>query len=201
MLFHRALSPQQIGTLARGQMKFSDEERQGQVLHLDFSEGRLRDRSGQQNHGQLAGGKSATIAGPSGEALRLAQPTKIVVSRRGKTKSAVAYRWVRDVPIMVRAMALADETLFIAGPADLLDENETFQSFGDESTRRQLARQDAAWRGSDGAMLHAVDADSGQTLAEYKLESPPVFDGLVAAGARLFIATMDGRLIALGKKK
>ena len=78
--------------------------------------------------------------------------------------------------MMVRAMALAGDTLFISGPADLLDENGAFQSFRDESTRKQLARQDAAWRGADGAMLHAVDADNGQTLFEYHLESPPIFD-------------------------
>ena len=115
-------------------------------------------------------------------------------------KSAVAYRWVRDVPMMVRAMALAGDTLFIAGPADLLDENAAFQSFRDEATRKKLALQDAAWKGASGAILQAVDADSGQTLCQYQLESPPIFDGLITAGGRVLIATMDGRLMSFGQR-
>jgi len=37
-------------------------------------------------------------------------------------------------------------------------------------------------------------------MAECQLESPPVFDGMIAANGRLYIATMDGRVICLGGK-
>ncbi len=42
-LFHRALSAEEIETLAAGPAKLTDEQRRGQVLHLDFSGGRTRD--------------------------------------------------------------------------------------------------------------------------------------------------------------
>jgi len=33
-------------------------------------------------------------------------------------------------------------------------------------------------------MLRAVSVSDGTKLAEYRLDSPPVFDGMIAAGAR-----------------
>jgi outer membrane protein assembly factor BamB len=111
-------------------------------------------------------------------------------------KSAVKYRWTCEVPMMVRAMALAGDTLFIAGPHDLVDEEASFQNFPDEAVQKQLALQDAALEGESGAILQAVDAETGEMLADYPLDSPPVFDGLIVADGRLFLATMDGRLMA-----
>lgn len=35
-------------------------------------------------------------------------------------------------------------------------------------------------------------------MAAYRLGSPPVFDGLIAADGRLFLATMDGQVLCLG---
>jgi hypothetical protein len=95
---------------------------------------------------------------------------------------------------MVRAMALAGNTLLVAGPDDLVDEVAAFQSFSEDWTQKQLALQGAAWKGGSGAKLQAVDAETGEALAEYPLDSPPVFDGLIVADGRVFIATMDGRL-------
>ncbi|MFH1919376.1 MAG: PQQ-binding-like beta-propeller repeat protein [Planctomycetota bacterium] len=117
-----------------------------------------------------------------------------------KGKSKVAYRWAREVPMMVCGMALAGKTLLIAGPPDLIDEEAAFQTFPDDATQKRLALQDAALKGQGGAMLQAVDADTGETLAECPLDSPPVFDGLIVAHGRVFLATMDGRLRAFGQK-
>ena len=125
------------------------------------------------------------------------QPKKIVAGKRTKGESRQAYLWTRDLPIMVRAMALADNTLLVAGPADLLDELSAFQSFGDEATQAQIALQDAALKGQSGALLQTVDATTGETTAEYRLDSPPVFDGLIVAAGSVFITTTNGRLIAL----
>ncbi|NQT14571.1 MAG: PQQ-binding-like beta-propeller repeat protein, partial [Planctomycetes bacterium] len=196
MLFHRALSPEEVESLAGVPKKLTKDEREGLVLHLAFSGGKVRDRSGSDNHGEIRGGKAKIVQGPVDEALLLQQPKHLVVGRRGQGKSTVAYDWTRDVPIMVRAMALAGKILLIAGPDDLVDEDAAFQTFSDEATQRQLALQDAAWKGLSGARLQAVDADTGEGLAEYPLDSPPVFDGLIAAHGRVFIATMDGRLLA-----
>ena len=122
--------------------------------------------------------------------------------RRGRqSRSSLAFRWTQDCPIMVRAMALADKTLFIAGPEDLVDENDTFSKLPDPAVRKQLDAQRDALAGKRGAILQGVDADTGKTLTEYKLDSTPVFDGLIVGEGKIFIATTDGRIIAFGPKK
>lgn len=99
----------------------------------------------------------------------------------GAGKSRVPLRWSQNVPPAVRAMVLAGETLFLAG-----------------------ARADAAptiSSGSDAkeAVLCAVSATDGKALAQYRLDAPPVFDGLAAAYGRLYLTTQDGRLRCFGK--
>ncbi len=90
------------------------------------------------------------------------------------------FRWRRETPMLVRAMALAGPTLFVAGPPDLLQENS-----------REGA---AALAGRKGGALRAVSAKDGAVLGELPLTSPPVFDGLIAAGGRLYMTCMDGAL-------
>ncbi|MBC8874554.1 MAG: PQQ-binding-like beta-propeller repeat protein [Planctomycetes bacterium] len=200
MLFHRALAAEEIQRLADVEAKLTKESRERQVLHLSFSGGKARDRSSCANHGEIAGGKVETVEGPFGEALVLKQPKRLVAATGGRGKSSVAYLWTRDIPVMVRAMALAGDTLVVAGPPDVLDEDAAFQAFTDESTQEQVARQDAALKGQSGAILQTVDAKTGETLAEHQLESPPVFDGLIVAGGRVFIATTDGHVVCLGQE-
>ncbi|HIE51691.1 MAG TPA: methyltransferase domain-containing protein, partial [Armatimonadetes bacterium] len=91
--------------------------------------------------------------------------------RRGQApvKSRVKYRWSRQIPLIVQAMVLADTTLFIAGPPDF-------------SRGREEAL--AALEGKKGTLLWAVSTAEGKGLAAYRLDSPPVFDGLVAAQGR-----------------
>ncbi len=88
-------------------------------------------------------------------------------------------RWTQPVPLLVRAMVLAEKTLFIGGPPDVA-------GGGDEAV--------AALAGSKGGLLWAVAAADGKKLAEHKLASPPVHDGLIAAAGRLYITTLDGKL-------
>ncbi len=98
--------------------------------------------------------------------------------------------------MLVRAMALAGDRLLIAGPPDLLDEVSAFAAYGSPDTETQLARQDRAWRGEKGALFHVVDTETGATVAEYTLDNPPVFDGLIVADGRVFLTTLDGRVQA-----
>jgi len=200
MLFHRALSAEEVQRLAGVETKIAKEDREGQVLHLSFSGGKARDRSPCGNHGELAGGKAETVEGPFGEALVLKQPKKLVAPTQGRGKSSVAYQWTRDIPVMVRAMALADDKLVIAGPPDVLDEPAAFQAFTDETTQKQIASQEAALKGQAGAVLQTIDAKTGDTLAELRLDSPPVFDGLIAADGKVFVATVDGHVVCLGQE-
>jgi hypothetical protein len=94
-------------------------------------------------------------------------------------------RWSVRVPIRVRAMVLAGERLFIAGPPDVVPKDDPL----------------AAFEGRKGALLWAVDAATGDKLAEVQqLPTPPVYDGLIAAAGSLYLSTTDGRVRCLAGK-
>jgi len=120
---------------------------------------------------------------------------------RPRIGSTPPIHWkTEDIPVLVRGMVLSNGTLFLAGAPDLLDERETLKTFESEETQKLLARQAAALTGSEGSVLWAVSAADGKKLSELKLDALPVFDGLIAAGERLYMATADGRVICLGGK-
>jgi outer membrane protein assembly factor BamB len=99
-------------------------------------------------------------------------------------QSALTFRWRVEKPSMqVRGMVLANGTLFIAGPPDIVDEEAAFFALDDADVLDLLAEQSA---------LRAVSAANGETLAECQLDSLPVWDGMIAAGGRLYMTTMDG---------
>ena len=54
-----------------------------------------------------------------------------------------------------------------------------------------------ALRKESPGLLMAVSASDGTELAQYQLDSPPVFDGLAAAYGRLFVSMEDGSLLCL----
>ena len=109
----------------------------------------------------------------------------------------IRYRWSEEIPLQVRAMVLAGETLFVAGPPELLDEAKVIRAPTGPGVQAKLAEQSAAWEGERGSLLWAVSAAEGRKLAEYKLDSVPVFDGLAAAGGRLFLSMKDGKVVCL----
>ena len=98
-------------------------------------------------------------------------------------KFPVPIQWSQDISLLARAIVVAGQTLFVAGPP------------GSASQSR------AAYEGAEGAMLRAVSAGDGKTLAEYRLDALPVFDGLAAAQGRLYLAMCDGRLLCLGDRQ
>ncbi len=196
MLFHRALTAEQIARLADPAVAWESSDRQDQVLHLSFEGGSVRDRSGAGNHGDPEGARFETVPGPVGDALWFEQPRDARLVRRQSAGRSVDHLWSREAPMLVRAMALAGDRLLVAGPPDLLDEVSAFAVYGDAETQTRLERQDRAWRGERGGLFHVVDSQTGETLAEYPLDTPPVFDGLIVAGGRVFLATIDGRVLA-----
>jgi hypothetical protein len=96
-------------------------------------------------------------------------------------------------------MVLADRTLFIAGPPDIVDEEEAFFALNDDEVLERLAEQNALLEGRDGALLWAVSAGNGKRLSEVKLESLPVWDGMIASGGNLYLATVDGEVACLSE--
>ena len=125
--------------------------------------------------------------------------------RRGKGESRAiggfkVYWELESLPLLVNAMTLGGKSLFICGPPDVADETTMlgFLPGADDEINRQLRAQDEAWRGMKGGLLWVVSAEDGKKLAEYKLESIPVFDGMAAAGGRLFLSMKDGSVVCFG---
>jgi outer membrane protein assembly factor BamB len=112
----------------------------------------------------------------------------------------VAHRWTKDLPLLARAVVLANGTLFVAGPEDLVDENAVGKGTDVPGVAERLRAQEAAYAGKRGGMLWAVSAKDGQTLSETPLDEIPVFAGMAAAAERLYMATVNGSLICLGKR-
>ncbi len=90
-----------------------------------------------------------------------------------------AVSWKKMLPLRIRAMTKAGDVLFVAGPPDEVDPGDPL----------------AAFEGRKGGLLSAFTAADGQPLAEFKLGSPPVFDGLIAAGGRLYMSARDGSVV------
>jgi len=78
----------------------------------------------------------------------------------------------------VRAMAAAGDTLFVAGTPDETPVSDPW----------------SAYEGRRGGLLWAVSTRDGKKLAAYKLDAPPVWDGMAAANGKIFIATTSGKV-------
>ncbi|MBL7153003.1 MAG: PQQ-binding-like beta-propeller repeat protein [Phycisphaerae bacterium] len=102
------------------------------------------------------------------------------VGRDGKLKRL----WQKRVPVRITAMVLAKDTLFAAGTPDVIAPEDPL----------------GALEGRLGGILCAFGASDGKKLAEYKLKSPPVLDGLIAANGRLYLAAKDGTLVCMTEK-
>jgi outer membrane protein assembly factor BamB len=113
-------------------------------------------------------------------------------------QTALDFKWKMDKPkVQVQALALANRILFVAGPRDIVDEETAFFHLDDAYTKQQLAEQSDILKGKEGGWLWAVAAATGQKLSEYKLDSLPVWDGLVAAGGKLYMTTLAGDVVCL----
>ncbi len=86
--------------------------------------------------------------------------------------------WQDYVPVRIQAMALTRDHLFAAGPPDVLDPDDPL----------------AALEGREGSVLLAFDPATGELQFEKTLADVPRFDGMSAAGNRLFLVTEDGKL-------
>jgi hypothetical protein len=111
-----------------------------------------------------------------------------------------ACQWTEDLPLHAGAMVLAGKTLFIAGPADLVNEEDAIERAGSSQVESLLAEQGEVWKGRRGALLWAVSSDDGTKLAEQKLDAVPRWDGMAAAGGRLYVALEDGSVLCMESK-
>ena len=65
--------------------------------------------------------------------------------------------------------------------------------------RQRVAKQTLVWRGMMGALLCAMSTNDGGMLSQVKLDSPPVWDGLIAANGQLYMSTATGEVLCLGQ--
>ena len=92
-------------------------------------------------------------------------------------------KWKATMPITGKAMVLAGDTVFVVGAPLVFSSDDLAGTYA----------------GRRGAIMRAVSAANGDTLAEYKLDKLPVWDGVSAAHGRLFIVTQDGSVACWGK--
>jgi len=95
-------------------------------------------------------------------------------------------------------MTVAGETLFIAGPPDCVDERQAFYQPDDPGIQARLARQAEALDGRRGGQIWVMAKTDGNLRRRYALDTIPTFDGMAAAQGRLYITTVDGRVLCLG---
>ena len=100
---------------------------------------------------------------------------------RGFTRTELPV-WSQKVPIRGHGLLLSGKRLYLAGPPDLPPETESYWSI----------------LGKRGALFRIIDTQDGSTLADFKIDEVPVFDGLIAARNRLYMSTMQGTLICWG---
>ena len=92
-------------------------------------------------------------------------------------------QWEKQLGIRVTAMVRAADTIFVAGSPDVVDPDDPH----------------GAWEGRSGGLLAAFAAGDGEKLAEYKLASPPVWDGMAVARGRLYISTEAGCVVCMSE--
>ena len=190
-LYRGALSAEAVKSSAAGERLRAPED-VDLVLYYSFDAGDAKDTSGKGNHGEV--GEVDFVSGKFGRAAEFG-------SRGLPDFYRVRRQWTREIPLHARAMALAHDTLFAAGPPDLVDEEKATRSIGRPETMQKLRHQDAAWQGAEGALLWATSKKTGDKLAEYRLEALPVWDGMAAANGCLYIATTDGKVHCLKGEK
>jgi len=133
-----------------------------------------------------------TVFKPGAKAYRLRCISLKAPTGGSSSKQSTARRrrqgpkplWEQRISIRVTAMVRAGDTIFVAGEPDVVDPKDPH----------------GAWEGRKGGILAAFAAGDGKRLAEYKLPAPPVWDGMAAAGGRLYMATMDGKILCFCRK-
>jgi len=78
-------------------------------------------------------------------------------------------------------MVATTNTLFAAGTPHEYDPNDPW----------------AAYEGRRGGRLRAISKETGQTIKDYKLDSPPIWDGMAAINGHLYISMKNCSILCL----
>ena len=117
--------------------------------------------------------------------------------------SLVKPKWTSDIPVYARAMVLAGDELFVAGPLDMIDEEETFKKLTEKDAEVQqlLTAQDDALNGGVGGLLLSINCGTGEVDHRIELGTLPSWDAMAGAGGKLFLSTIDGHVMCYGAKQ
>lgn len=151
-------------------------------------------------------GRVKIASGAAGHTLddyHLFAKTKVLISTKpGQKKSGKkapepvlreAGTWSSGESLTVRAMVVAGDKMIVAGPRDVGRKDSEILAFTNE------AEALAAFKGERGVLLQVLSASDGKKLAEQKLDSMPVFDGMSAAYGKIFISLKDGSVQCWGQ--
>ncbi|NQU23170.1 MAG: PQQ-binding-like beta-propeller repeat protein [Candidatus Nealsonbacteria bacterium] len=115
--------------------------------------------------------------------------------------SALSYNWVHEEPdVMAKAMVLANDRLFIAGPRDVVDEKQMWGRSNEPLFRKKMQEQTDWLNGKHGGLMQVFSKTDGKKLAEHKLPHVPAFDGLIAAEGSLYMVSDNGSVVCYRSK-
>jgi outer membrane protein assembly factor BamB len=179
-----------------GWWKVGNSAPSGRILSYDddlvFGFGRSEYVGG--NTGQWRGGEYYQLFSLDRHGTIPAVPPKDPKNRRDKgTPAVLKYHWTQRVPLLVKSLVTTSDTVFVAGPPDVVKTEEQTGEGALELINSQEVLD--AWNGKKGGMLWAVSREDGSKRAAYQLDSPPVFDGMAAASGSLYLSTADGSVV------
>jgi hypothetical protein len=104
----------------------------------------------------------------------------------GKSRKPLARAAWRHLhfPVYPWAMVAGGKYLVVAGPPSQLQAEDPWATF----------------EGRAGGGLYILDSGTGKAVSRLDLESPPVWDGMAAAGGRLFVSTSGNTLMCLDER-
>jgi len=183
-IYHRALSEEELSQLA--DTKDGTPANDGLVLHLSFDDGSATDISG---HGYDGGCGAKPCPGKRGNAMAFGKSTANPAPRGSRL---FLHNWSLDCPIYARSLALARNALVIAGPRDVLDEEESYRRWYDKDMQEILHAQDDLMAGTKGALLILLNRETGEHIATCEIPAGPVWDGMAIDQGRILLPTVDG---------
>ena len=106
---------------------------------------------------------------------------EIIQSKDDKRAKVHKSKWETYIPVRVRAMVLTENKLLLAGPADIVPENDPAASFKPDAD----------------AVLTIISRENGKVVNTQPLSEIPAFDGLIAVNGSLYISTKNGKVTCL----
>jgi hypothetical protein len=138
-------------------------------------------RSQYGRHGSHAG-LDASIAHGYNENSDSPETTyRLFCATRSGEDDRWTYPWIQQEPLLARAMIKTRNKLCLAGIPD----------------KQKMEQWTEAMEGKGEGLLCLVSPSTGEKTAIYKIASPPVWNGMAAAGGSLYMSLTNGSVICL----